>query len=90
MRNLLLDVTPAEQLNEGNAWIGRMSHLGNIVGFTLGFIDLSSFAVLSWLGGGNFRKLCVIIMFLLAGSVWVTCWTTTEIEREKEFGVRTG
>ena len=29
MRNLLLDVTPAEQLNEGNAWIGRMSHIGS-------------------------------------------------------------
>ena len=32
LRNLLLDITPPSQLNAGNAWHGRMTHLGNIVG----------------------------------------------------------
>lgn len=32
LRNLLLDVTPAEQLGKANAWHGRMTHAGNILG----------------------------------------------------------
>jgi hypothetical protein len=27
---MLLDVTPAEQLSEANAWVGRMTHMGSI------------------------------------------------------------
>jgi solute carrier family 45, member 1/2/4 len=40
LRNLLLDVTPSDQLNAGNAWHGRMTHAGNIVGFGFGTIHL--------------------------------------------------
>lgn len=36
LRNLVLDVTPSEQLASANAWHGRFNHVGNIVGFTLG------------------------------------------------------
>ena len=36
LRNLLLDVTPPEQLNAANAWHGRMTHAGNIIGFGFG------------------------------------------------------
>jgi hypothetical protein len=36
LRNILLDVTPPEQLNAANAWHGRMTHAGNIVGFGFG------------------------------------------------------
>jgi solute carrier family 45, member 1/2/4 len=36
LRNLLLDITPPSQLNAGNAWHGRMTHAGNIVGFGFG------------------------------------------------------
>ncbi|CDZ98468.1 Sucrose transporter and related proteins [Phaffia rhodozyma] len=90
LRNLVLDVTPAEQLSSANAWIGRMTHMGNILGFTLGFLDLSTFPLLAWLGGGNFRKFCVIIILILGLTVWVTCATTHETAREKEFGVRPG
>jgi len=36
LRNLLLDVTPHEQLNAGNAWHGRMTHGGNILGYGFG------------------------------------------------------
>lgn len=41
LRNLLLDITPPEQLNSGNAWHGRMTHAGNIIGFGVGkFINM--------------------------------------------------
>ena len=36
LRNLLLDVTPPEQLNAATAWHGRMTHAGNIIGFGFG------------------------------------------------------
>ena len=36
LRNLLLDVTPSEQLNAANAWHSRMLNAGNIVGFGFG------------------------------------------------------
>lgn len=36
LRNLLLDVAPASQLNSGNAWHGRMTNAGNIIGFGFG------------------------------------------------------
>jgi solute carrier family 45 protein 1/2/4 len=36
LRNLLLDITPASQLNSGNAWHGRMTNAGNIVGYGFG------------------------------------------------------
>lgn len=36
LRNLLLDLTPPGQLSAGNAWHGRMTNAGNIVGFGLG------------------------------------------------------
>lgn len=36
LRNLVLDVTPGEQLATVNAWHGRFAHLGNIVGFAMG------------------------------------------------------
>ena len=36
LRNLLLDVTPPGQLSVGNAWHGRMTNAGNIVGYGFG------------------------------------------------------
>lgn len=36
LRNLLLDITPQDQLNAGNAWHGRMTHAGNIIGYGFG------------------------------------------------------
>ncbi len=36
LRNLLLDVAPANQLNAGNAWHSRMTNAGNIIGYGFG------------------------------------------------------
>ena len=36
LRNLLLDVTPPEQLSAANAWHSRMTQAGNIIGFGFG------------------------------------------------------
>jgi len=43
LRNLLLDITPPGQLNAGNAWHGRMTNAGNIVGYGFGTSSNSLF-----------------------------------------------
>ncbi|PCH41129.1 MFS general substrate transporter [Wolfiporia cocos MD-104 SS10] len=82
LRNLLLDVTPPEQLNAGNAWHSRMLNAGNIVGYGFGFLPLAKMPVLRLLGGDQFRKFCVVSMTILVITVWITCFTQEEKERE--------
>lgn len=84
LRNLLLDLTPAEQLATGNAWHGRMTHAGNIVGYTLGSQDLDKWPILKPFGTGQFRKVCILTMFILSATVAVTCMTQHETERERD------
>lgn len=82
LRNLLLDVTPGEQLTTANAWHGRMIHVGNIVGFALGGVVLDDWPVLKWFGGDQFRKVCIVTMVILAATVWTTLVTQEETEKE--------
>lgn len=84
LRNLLLDITPAEQLNAGNAWHSRMTQAGNIVGYGFGFFPLADIPVLRWIGGTQFRKFCVVVLVVLVVTVWITCWTQEERERPKK------
>ncbi|KIP07007.1 hypothetical protein PHLGIDRAFT_13479 [Phlebiopsis gigantea 11061_1 CR5-6] len=84
LRNLLLDVTPPEQLNAANAWHSKMTNAGNIVGFGFGFLPLASMPILRLLGGDQFRKFCVISVILLVITVWITCATQEEQSREDE------
>ncbi|TFK29392.1 MFS general substrate transporter [Coprinopsis marcescibilis] len=81
LRNLLLDVTPPNQLNAGNAWHGRMTNAGNIIGFGFGFLPLAELPIIRLLGGSQFRKFCVICIIILVATVWVTCWFHEEEER---------
>ncbi|KAJ7276530.1 hypothetical protein B0H12DRAFT_1085808 [Mycena haematopus] len=81
LRNLLLDIAPASQLNSGNAWHGRMTNAGNIVGFGFGFLPLARLPLINLLGGTQFRKFCVICIIILVATVWVTCYFHEEQER---------
>ncbi|RDB22586.1 General alpha-glucoside permease [Hypsizygus marmoreus] len=81
LRNLLLDIAPAAQLNAGNAWHGRMTNAGNIVGFGFGFLPLAKLPIIRLLGGDQFRKFCVICIVILVTTVWMTCFLHQEEER---------
>ncbi|OAX44531.1 MFS general substrate transporter [Rhizopogon vinicolor AM-OR11-026] len=78
LRNLLLDITPPDQLNAGNAWHSRMCQAGNIVGYGFGFIPLAKLPFLSFLGGDQFRKFCVVSISILVITVWITCFCHEE------------
>ncbi|KAJ9096390.1 hypothetical protein QFC21_005212 [Naganishia friedmannii] len=88
LRNLVLDVTPGEQLQAANAWHGRFNHVGNVVGFAMGSLNLANIPVLNLVGGGQFRKVCIVAILVLILTVWITCWTQEEQEREAEFGAK--
>ncbi|WRT65410.1 uncharacterized protein IL334_002353 [Kwoniella shivajii] len=88
LRNLVLDITPGEQLASANAWHGRFNHVGNIVGFTMGFLNLADVPIIRLVGGGQFRKVCIVALILLTITVWITCWTQEETEKESIFGER--
>ncbi|KAF8591426.1 MFS general substrate transporter [Ramaria rubella] len=90
LRNLLLDVTPSEQLSAGNAWHGRMTHAGNILGFGFGFLNLANWPVLRILGGSQFRKFCVVGIVILVITVWITCWTQDELQRKPNLNEESG
>ncbi|KAI6134965.1 MFS general substrate transporter [Pisolithus croceorrhizus] len=88
LRNLLLDITPPEQLNAGNAWHSRMTQAGNIVGYGFGFLPLAKIPIFSFLGGDQFRKFCIISMTILVITVWMTCWFHEEEAHVNQKGDR--
>ncbi|SCV73123.1 BQ2448_7048 [Microbotryum intermedium] len=78
LRALILDQSPRHQQNVANAWHGRMTHCANIFGYGAGYIDLGHWAALSWVGGGQFRKLAVLACVVMTLCVAITCWTQVE------------
>ncbi|KAF8663452.1 hypothetical protein AX16_001022 [Volvariella volvacea WC 439] len=84
LRNLLLDVTPPSQLSAGNAWHGRMTNAGNIIGFGFGFLPLTKIPIIRWLGDDQFRNFCVICIIILVITVWITCACHEEQERPQQ------
>ncbi|KAF9534195.1 MFS general substrate transporter [Crepidotus variabilis] len=83
LRNLLLDITPPQQVNAGNAWHGRMTNAGNIVGYGFGFLPLAQLPIIRLLGGDQFRKFCIICITILVATVAITCFNHAEEERPK-------
>lgn len=80
LRALILDQSPSHMQNVANAWHGRMTHIGNVLGYFAGYIDLAHWSGIKWVGGGQFRKLAVISCMFMAICVLVTCWTQVEDE----------
>ncbi|CAG8601760.1 6533_t:CDS:2, partial [Ambispora gerdemannii] len=75
-RALIVDISPLWQQEIGNAWAGRMIHIGNFVGYFTGFINLVSW--LPWLGSSQMKGLCNIAIFMLIASLIITCLSVTE------------
>jgi solute carrier family 45 protein 1/2/4 len=81
-RALILDTAPPSQHSKANAWHGRMTHAGNVVGYAAGWCNLSSSVVLSWLGGDQFRKYAVVSIIGLITCTLITCVSIKEQARE--------
>ncbi|EGU11389.1 hypothetical protein RTG_02544 [Rhodotorula toruloides ATCC 204091] len=53
LRALALDLSPLTLQSLSTAWLGRHTHIGNILGYLFGFLDLGHSPLLSWLGDGH-------------------------------------
>ncbi|KAJ3564038.1 hypothetical protein NP233_g8556 [Leucocoprinus birnbaumii] len=84
LRNLLLDVAPPNQLSAGNAWHSRMTNAGNVIGYGFGFLPLAQLPIIRWVGGSQFRKFCIICMFILIITIAITCFCHEEVERSNK------
>lgn len=84
-------MSPGHLQSVSNAWLGRHTHLGNIIGYLFGYLDLSHSSFLSFLDpaarddeqkeGSQFRKLAVISLVVMLATVAVTCVTQDEGRR---------
>lgn len=95
-RALILDSINENQMSNANAWQGKMTSIGNIFGYFVGYINLNQSRYLDWLGNqkGNeesnqFRKFSIISIVSLLMCVSITCLTTKEYQdtRQEQIGI---
>ncbi|WFD36954.1 hypothetical protein MCUN1_003846 [Malassezia cuniculi] len=85
-RALILDHADTGEQNRANAWHGRMLHIGKIVGYWSGWVDLSHSPLLAWVGGDQFRKFAIISIVCMFFGVGITCYSTPEPAAERTQG----
>lgn len=68
IRAFIVDNAPTHQQENANAWAGRMTGVGNIVGYVAGYVDLPKHTG-GILGNTQFKVLTVIAAFSLCGTV---------------------
>jgi solute carrier family 45 protein 1/2/4 len=56
--------------------------------YGFGFIRLAQLPVVSWIGGSQFRKFCIICIAFLVSTVAVTCYFHEEQERPELKGIK--
>ncbi|GAA5973043.1 hypothetical protein JCM11641_000380 [Rhodosporidiobolus odoratus] len=77
-RDLVLDLAPSTQQNTANAWGARISDLASIIGYLAGYLDLTTWSFLNWVGAGQFRRLAYISVVVLVATVTWTCCSQKE------------
>ena len=70
IRAFIVDYAPTHQQEDANSWAGRITGVGNILGYLSGYVNLPS--IFPWLGNTQFKVLCVIASVSLCGTVIVT------------------
>jgi len=71
VRALIVDVCPAHQQQDANAWISRINGIGGVLGYLSAFIDLSRY--FSYFGDTQFKNLSVLASLTLAVTLSLTC-----------------
>ncbi|OJJ79905.1 putative sucrose transporter [Aspergillus glaucus CBS 516.65] len=76
-RSLIVDTLPIPLQQSGSAWAGRMSAIGQLVGYGVGSIDTVRILG-SFIGDTQFKQMTVIAALFLIGSVLVTSYSVKE------------
>ncbi|KAE9992805.1 hypothetical protein EG327_007729 [Venturia inaequalis] len=71
MRALIVDNCPAQQQAEASAWAGRITVLGNLIGYLFGFVPVHS--IMPSIDVSQFAWLCIVASFILSATVGITC-----------------
>lgn len=71
IRAFILDNCPAHQQELANAWAGRVTGVGNILGYIFGYMDLPK--LLPFLGNTQFKVLSIIASISLAVTLGASC-----------------
>jgi solute carrier family 45, member 1/2/4 len=71
IRAFIVDGAPAHQQESANAWAGRLTGAGNIIGYILAYSDLPK--VLPFFGNTQFKVLCLIASFSLGITLLISC-----------------
>lgn len=58
IRAFIVDYAPTHQQEDANSWAGRVTGIGNILGYLSGYMNLPH--IFPWLGNTQFKVLCVI------------------------------
>lgn len=71
IRAFIVDNAPTHQQEDANAWAGRITGFGNILGYLSGYVDLPKLTH-GVFGDTQFKALCVIAAFALTGTVVIS------------------
>jgi solute carrier family 45 protein 1/2/4 len=71
IRALIVDVCPAHQQQNVNAWVTRISGIASILGYLSAVLDLSKY--ISWFGDTQFKNLSVLASLTLAVTLSLSC-----------------
>ena len=70
VRAFIVDYAPTHQQEDANAWAGRITGIGNILGYLSGYVNLPN--IFPWLGNTQFKVLCVIASVSLCGTIIIS------------------
>ncbi|MCJ1306917.1 hypothetical protein MMC25_000561 [Agyrium rufum] len=71
IRAFIVDNAPAHQQEDANAWAGRITGVGNVLGYLSGYVNLP--VIMPFFGNTQFKVLCVIAAVALGGTVAISC-----------------
>lgn len=70
IRAFIVDNAPTHQQEQANAWAGRISGLGNVLGYLSGYVNLPK--LMPFFGNTQFKVLCVIASLALGSTVLIS------------------
>lgn len=76
IRAFIVDNAPLHQQEDANAWAGRMTGIGNILGYISGYEKLPK--LLPWLGHTQMQVLCAIAAIAICSTVAISALSIRE------------
>lgn len=82
IRAFMVDCSPTHQQEATNAWAGRITGMGNILGYLSGYVNLPR--IMWFFGNTQFKVLCVIASLALGITVTISCIFIKERDPRRE------